>query len=173
MLRITQNSLLKFFFENLIPWLFLIMLVLMRFMPTNLFWFSEFMDGLIFASIGYLSLFRPKDLPFLFCFVLGLFYDLMGGETLGIMAFLLVTLRFIAALKHTRYIKAPFGEIWQFYVLLIAALQILQILWIYVTAAKTGRWDALGFHFVILAFSFPFCFWGIQKFDQWYKERFA
>ena len=173
MLRITQTSLLKFFFEKLTPWLFLVLLVFLRFIPIKLFWFSSFIDGLIFASVGYLSLFRPKDLPPLFCFALGFFYDLMGGEVLGIMAFLLTAMRFLAALKHIRYIKAPFGEIWQFYVLLIAVIQLLQILWVYTMTTKLGRWNALGLHYMLMALAFPLCFWSIQKYDQWYKARFA
>jgi rod shape-determining protein MreD len=112
MISVIRLRNLENFVRLLIPYLFLVLLVVLSVIKLPVPQIGEVKPYLVLMAIYYWSIYRPTLIPPLSCFLIGLIIDILSGVPLGLNAFILVGTHWIVRDQRRFLTGQPYITIW-------------------------------------------------------------
>lgn len=154
-------------FKKVVPGVVLMILMIFRFIPQGFYGSSLLVDAFLMGSLFYWSLFASSLVPLLFCFMLGLFYDLLSGTLLGVMPLCFLILRSAAYYRRVRFIRSPFSKIWQYFALSVMIVGCVRYLFLSYHVKNLSLFLPLVYDYALTILFFPLSFFVMRKIHQW------
>ena len=127
-IRPTLNKLQKIdsWVRSFVPWTVTLFIILFLSIPMPIPGRNELLPAIVCSSVYFWSIFRPKSMPAIGVFMLGLMIDLLNFSSPGIIIFMVLIIYGIAVTQRFRLAKYNFLWVWSYFSLISILLFTLQ-----------------------------------------------